>query len=266
MFDEPDDPSERPDERPNDPSQRAREKADEFRMHAELAAVFEACRKFDARLRPGLDADRARDVQRTIARLEKAKTPDSPVLPPPAADDAARLLTLPDNGGPSTNDYHLSRRPGEVMIVRWLASEQVETFYARAQAHFDAAMGGFREDERQSLGWKGDPQTLAYLAALDKADVRMADRYLRDPIRQHKLFVLSTQAVDEMDILHLCDYVMGVDAAAVVGPASAPPDEDPTERDRAWFFKLFSLRGVTDGGKERMCFFTYLQKADDNDW
>ena len=47
----------------------------------------------------------------------------------------------------------------------------------------------------------------------------------------------------------------------IVGPASAPP-EAPTERDLAWFFKLFSLRGQRDG-VEQMCFFTYLQKTDD---
>ena len=47
----------------------------------------------------------------------------------------------------------------------------------------------------------------------------------------------------------------------IVGRASAPPEE-PTESDRAWFFKLFSLRGMIDG-IERMCFFTYLQKAED---
>jgi hypothetical protein len=64
-----------------------------------------------------------------------------------------------------------------------------------------------------------------------------------------------------MDILHLCDYVMGVPAGEVVGPASAPPDE-PTERDRAWFFKLFCLRGMK-GDVEQMCFFTYLQKSDE---
>jgi hypothetical protein len=54
---------------------------------------------------------------------------------------------------------------------------------------------------------------------------------------------------------------MGVPAVEVVGRASAPPDE-PSERDLAWFFKLFSLRGVVDG-TEQMCFFTFLQKSDD---
>ena len=44
---------------------------------------------------------------------------------------------------------------------------------------------------------------------------------------------------------------------------SAPPEDQPTESDRAWFFKLFSLRCVVEG-EERMCFFTYLQKSDDS--
>jgi hypothetical protein len=78
------------------------------------------------------------------------------------------------------------------------------------------------------------------------------------------LFVLSTQTADEMDILHLADVLMGVDAANIVGSASAPGDA-PTELDRAWFFKLFSLRGVTRG-VERMCFFTFMQKANDDGW
>ena len=261
MFDE---PSESPAERPLDPADRAREKADEFRMHAELAAVFEGCRKFDAQLVAGLDPEIARDVQRGVGRLEKAKSPDSPVLPPPVAADAAALLNLPDTRGLSTNDYHIHRRPGEVMIVRWLAGEQVETYYERLQAHFDAALEGFKEDERQAHEWKQDAKTQAYLAALDAIEVRMAERYLREPIRKHNLYVLSTQAADELNILHLSDYIMGVPAADIVGAASAPPEE-PTERDLAWFFKLFSLRGMIEA-TERMCFFTYLQKSDDGGW
>src|SRR5207248_2105087 len=132
-------------------------------------------------------------------------------------------------------------------------------------AHFDAALHQFREEERQSLGWKQDPQTLKYLDALDKIDVRMADRYLREMIRKQRVFVLSDQTADEIDIVHLCDYVMGVPPAEIVGKASAPPEDAATERDRAWFFKLFALRGVVDE-VERMCFFAYLQKADDGAW
>lgn len=265
MYEEPEDPEDREarrDETPADPAKRAAEKADEFRMHAELAAVFEAPRKFDAELRTGLDSQLARELQRTVAKLEKAKQPDSPVLPEPAMADARDLLKLSESRGFTTGDYHIHRRPGEVMIVRWLAGDEVETFYERFQAHFDVAMEDLREEERSTHAWKQDPKTQAYLKALDGLEVKTADRYLRDIIRQHRLFVLSTLAVDEMDIQHLANHLMGVPAEAIVGAASAPPEEDPTERDRAWFFKLFSLRGIVEN-VERMCFFTYMQKTED---
>ncbi len=258
MFDE---PSEGPAEHHLSPTDRAKEKADEFRMHAELAAVFEACRKFDARIIPGLDPELARDMQRSFGRLEKSKSPDSPVLPEPSAAEAARLLNLPKTRQLSTNNYHVHRRPGEVMIVRWLEGEEVEMFYQRLQAHFDAALAGCREDQRQAHEWKQDPHTQAFLAALDAVEVKMADRYLREVIRKHKIFVLSTQSADEMNIAYLSDYVMEVWVADIVGPTSAPPDE-PTEQDLAWFFKLYSLRGMGEGA-EQMCFFTYLQKSDE---
>ncbi len=258
MFDE---PQENPSQRIVSPADRAREKSDEFRMHAELAAVFEACRKFDAQIRPKLNPQIARDIQRSMGKLEKSKSADSPILPLASLPDALTLLKMPDDDQLSTNDYHIHRRPGEVMIVRWLIGEQVETFYQRLQAHFDAALDGYKEDQRQSHQWKHDAQATAYLAALDAIEIKMADRYLRGPIRTHRLAVLSTQSADEMNIAHLCDYIMGVPAAEVVGPASAPPP-DPTERDLAWFFKLFSLRGFDDK-VERMCFFTFLQKSDD---
>ena len=236
-------------------------------MYAELFAVFEGPRKFEAGLRSGLDMQIARDVQRSMSRLEKAKSPDSPVLPPPSAEEAATTLNLATARNLATNDYHIHRRPGEVMIVRWLEGDQVQIFYDRLQAHFDAAMTGYREDERQSQEWKQDPETLKYLTALDAIDLKMADRYLRDAIRQHKIFVLSTQTADEMNIAFLTDQIMGVSPADLVGTAAAPADA-PTERDLAWFFKLFSLRGIV-GETERMCFFTYLQKSDDSsdsDW
>lgn len=264
MFEE---PKEDPAERSFNPADRARDKTDEFRMHAELAAVFEASRKFDAQILPGLDPQLARDIQRTIGRLEKTKSPDSPVLPEPSTVDAADLLNFSNAHDLSTNDYHIHRRPGEVMIVRWLHGEQVDTFYERLQAHFDAAMTGYKEDEHQAHEWKQDPKTLAYFAALDAVDVKMAERYLRDVIRKHNLFILSTQSADEMNIAYLSNDIMGTSAADIVGTASAPP-EAPTERDLAWFFKLFSLRGINEG-IEQMCFFTYLQKLDesaDNDW
>ncbi len=259
MFDE---PTESPQEHSSDPARRALEKADEFRTHAERAAVFEGSRKFDAQILPKLDAGIARDVQRTMGMLEKAKLPDLPVISPEAAGDAARILDLWREKNLSTNDYHIHRRPGEATIVRWLEGEQVETFYERLQAHFDAAMIGFKEDERQSRGWKQDAGDKAYLEALDKIEVKLLERYLRDPIRQHKLFVLSTQSADEIDILYLADYLMSVSPSEIVGEASAPPADDPSEQDRAWFFKLFALRGMKDD-VEQMCFFTFLQKSDE---
>jgi hypothetical protein len=257
MFDE---PNEGPSERPIKPEDAAREKLDHFRMHAEFCAVYEGCRKFDAEIHPNLNADIARDIQRTIGRLEKSRMQDTPVIEDKSSEDAARILKPPD--GLTTNDYHIHRRPGEVMMVRWLEGEQVESFYTRLQAHFDAALNGFRQEERQSKEWKQDPATLKYLEALDAIDVKMHERYLRELIKLHRIFVLSTQATDELDILHLTDFVMGVEPATIVGAQSAPPEDAPTEQDRAWFFKLFSLRGMSET-VERMCFFTYLQKTEE---
>jgi len=147
MLEEPD---EAPTEHPVDPLTRAREKFDEFRMHAELAAVFEGRRKFDAEILPNLDANLAREIQRTIGRLEKSRSPEHPILPPQSASDAIALLNFPQTRDLSTNDYHLHRRPGEVMIVRWLAGDEVEPFYGPFQANFNAALNQNRKEERQS--------------------------------------------------------------------------------------------------------------------
>ena len=259
MYDE---PEERRSESAADPAVRAREKADEMTLHAELAAVFEGPRKFDAEVLADLDAGPAREVQQTVGRLEKSKGDQTPILPPASAAEAAALLDLPTARDLTRGDYHVHRRPGEAMIVRWLAGEGVDAFYERFQAHFDAAFNAFRDDERSSNEWRGDEATLAYLDALDKIDRKIEGHYLREPLRKHPVFALSTLTVDEMDILHLCDGLMGVPASAVVGRHSAPPADDPSDRDRAWFFKLFSLRGGR-AGAERMCFFTFLQKAGD---
>src|SRR5439155_10510916 len=70
MFDE---PTENPESRPLDPAQRAKEKSDEFRMHAELAATFEGVRKWDARIVPSLDPQITPDAQKTIGKLEKSR-------------------------------------------------------------------------------------------------------------------------------------------------------------------------------------------------
>src|SRR3954469_4755211 len=138
--DQPQDEDDRPD-RPRDAATQAREKSDEFRMHAELCAVFEGPRKFDAELHAGLDSDRARDMQKKIAKLEKSRMAETPAIVPDSAADAAELLNLPATRELSTGDYHIRRRPGEVMVFRWLAGEeQVDAFYHRLQAHFDAAL------------------------------------------------------------------------------------------------------------------------------
>ena len=252
----------KPADRARDPAAAAREQSDGYRLHAEIAAVFEGPRKYDAAITPGLDPDLARDLQRTVGRLGNGIIKDGPVLTGPAAADANRLLQLPTARGLAVNDYHVHRRPGEVMVVRWLAgADQTDAFYDRLQAHYDAAMDAHKEDERQAYGWRQDPVATAYRAALDGLTVDMPDRYLRDVVRRGKATVMSTLAADEMNIAYLCDHVMGVTVADVVGRAAAPP-ADPKDRDLAWYFKLFSLRGPG----ERMCFFTFLQKSDDNDW
>ena len=132
------------------------------------------------------------------------------------------------------------------------------------QAHFDAAFIGYKEDERQAHEWKQSIAAKEYMAELDKIEVKMADRYLREAVQKLGVFVLNTQTADEINIAWLCDQIMSVPIADLVGRASAPRDtgEEPSEQDLAWFFKLFSLRGVIDG-EERMCFFVFLQKAED---
>ena len=211
------DPESEPTEQANKPADRAREHADRFRMHAELAAVFEAPRKFDAQIEPHLDAEMARDIQRTIGKLEKSRDADSPLIPEPSVADAKRILIFPQAHSLSTSDYHIHRRPGEVMIMRWLSGDEVGTFYERLQAHFDAALNAFRDDERTSKEWKQDGETGDYLDALSKIEVKMAERYLRTIIEQHRVFLLTTQTADEMNINYLTETVMGVPAADVVG-------------------------------------------------
>lgn len=248
-----------------DPKTRAEEKVVEFRMHAELAAVFEGVRKFDARLRTDFDGDLARQIQRTVGRLEKAKLPSTPVINPESSEAAAGLLKMPETHGLTTMDYYVHHRPGETMIVRWLAGDEVQTYYERLQAHFDATLEGFIEEQRSAHAWKQDEKTNAFLDELDKLDVKLEERYLREPIRQHGLFVMSIQTADELNIAFLADFIMQVPVEELVGRHSAPPEDMPSEKDLAWYFKMFLLRGVVDG-VERMCFFAYLQKTDDTPW
>jgi hypothetical protein len=271
MFDDDDAPRSKP---TRDPQVRALEKIEEFRMHAELAAVFEAPRKFGAAVLTDLPTAVSRDLQLTLARLDKARAnlgqliPPAPLASPAASEpatplasaEAMRLLTMPETEDLSTGDYHLCRRPGEVTIARWVVGDEVDTFYTRLQAHFDVALEGHKDDERQDNAWKNDPDVLSYLDALEKNPVNLAEVYLRPQVRQHGVFAINTQTADEINIEYLADYLMGVAPADVVGDESAPP-EAPTESDLAWYFKLFLLRGIRDG-TERALFFTFLQKTD----
>jgi hypothetical protein len=262
MFEDDERRDELPDEKPQSPEAMAGEKADEFRMHAELAAVFEGHRKFAAEMLPGLKPDFARGLQKSFGQMEKAKVPEHPVLVADQAIAEAKLvLGFAAENDLTTNDYHIHRRPGEVMILRWLGGEQIETFYERMQAHFDAALEGHKEDEREAHAWKKDAKKTAYLEALEKIQLKMSERYLRDVIRQHNLFVLSSQMTFELNIAYLCNTIMGIPTEQLVGEPSAPPS-DPADSDLAWFFKLFSLRGMREK-EERMCFFTFLQKSDE---
>ena len=274
MYEDPDDADDTGEapkpKRSADPATAAREQVDQLRLHAELAAVFEGTRKFDAHVRPNLDPDLARDVQRTMGKLGTGIIRDGPLLKGDAAADAARVLALPDTPAISTNDYHVHRRPGEVMVVRWLAgAEQVDPFYQRLQAHFDAAFDAHKEDERQANGWRQDAAATAYRDALDAVTVDMPARYLRPQVKAGRATVMWTMTLDEMSIAFLCDGIMGVSPAEVVGRRDAPPtDRQPTDADLTWYFKLFALRGPGPGkDDERMCFFTYLQKSSgDDDW
>src|SRR5689334_767174 len=112
MFDE---PEEKPEPHPIDPVQRAKEKTDELRVHAELVAVFEGIRKFDAQVRAGLDPQIARDAQKTMGKLDRMKVPDAPVINEEGMPQAASLLDVPTTHDLSTNDYHVYHRPGETM-------------------------------------------------------------------------------------------------------------------------------------------------------
>lgn len=263
MYDDDDD--NRKGEEASTGDDRAKEKAESLRQHAELAAIFEGPRKFDAELHD-LAASLARDVQQRLAKLAKAKQAGShqlgAILPPELFDEAAHLLDLHETEDLPTGDYHVYRRPGEVMILRWLASDvEVASFYERMQAHFDAGLEGAIEDE-EGNAWKNDERTNAYRAALEKLKLDTAERYLREPMRKHDLFVLNTLSADAINILFLTDTLMGIGPATVVGDAFSPPD-DPSESDLSWFFKLFSLRGSVDKA-EKMLFFAFLQKTDDD--
>lgn len=256
MFDEPD---QRRDDTASDPKKRLDEKLAELRMLAELAAIFEGPRKFRSKLLPTLAIEHAREIQRAVAVLERRKKPGVPILPPDEWTDAEALLKRIAELLPSPGDYHLHRRPGEVMLVRWLDEQQAGSFYERMQAHFDTMLQQVREDERQALGWKQDPAMQRYLDALETASSRMEDYYLRMPIRSGA-WALSTISTDDMNILFLADQLMGVEPSALVGTAAAPADPFDEEQ-LGWYMRLFSLRGLVQKS-ERVLFFVFLQRSE----
>jgi len=111
MFDEPeDDPSSVPATRRS-----ARKNPTSSACTRNWPPFFEGNRKFDAEILSRLDAEVAREVQRTMARLEKSKSADSPDRAGAIAADAADLLNFPRTRDLSTNNYHIHRRPAK----RW---------------------------------------------------------------------------------------------------------------------------------------------------
>lgn len=257
-----DDPEERRDDKASAPDIRLKEKLDELRVHADLCAIFEGTRKFDAQVKTDVDTGLIRDVQQIVAKLEKSKKPGKPFLTPARALGATSLFESLEEQGVSTGDYHVYRRPGEVMIVRWIKGEQVDTFYKRLQAHMDVAIKQTREDDRQALAWKNDPATNEYLEKLDEAELNMQKWWMRDLLRDHELATVRTQTADEINISYIADFIMGVGAAALVGEEFAPP-MSADDAELAWFFKLFALCG-SKNGLEHIVFFVFLQKTDED--
>lgn len=253
------------DESPAQPTQRARERIDEIRMYAELGAIYEATHKFDADILP-LSGNDARDFQQAVAKLARQKVENSSLIQPQATADALGLLKRAIELG--TNDYHLARKPGEVILLRSLQGPEVDQFYDRMEAHLKAGIEGLREDEEQALAWKDDPDTRAYLKALADPVDPMATRYARPIVQQHPVAILSTWTADEISISYLVESIMQRNISDVVDPSNIPED-GMDESQLAWFFRLFSLRAApldpdTKQRTEHMLFFTFLQKTDDD--
>lgn len=257
-----DDPEERKDDNAGAPEARLKEKLDQLRIHADLCAIFEGTRKFDAQVKTDVDANLIRDVQQIIAKLDKSKKPGKPFLTPARALGATTLFESLEEQGVTTSDYHVYRRPGEVMIVRWIKGEEVATFYKRLQAHMDVAIKQTREDERQALAWKNEPATNEYLDKLDEAELDMQKWWMRDLLRDHELATVRTQTADEINISYIADFIMGVGPGALVGEEFAP-GSGADDAELAWFFKLFALCGTREN-VEHIVFFVFLQKTDDD--
>ena len=269
MFD--DDADEAPARR-TDPEQAARDKLEELRMYAELAAVFEGPRKFDHDLRRDLPSDLAQRLQRGMLTLERARPNQVQILPDEQVPLARELLSANDPAGLTCGDYHACVRPGQVVMARWIRGEDFDVFHERLLAHFDAMLAGHIEDEESARAWQGDPSLPKYLESLEKFKPNLADRYLVAFVRSGRVpACLSTHTADELNIAFLAETVMGLSVPEVVGPqaGAATSDEDdddayPDESALAWYFKLYLLRGTVER-VPTACFFAFLQKTS-NEW
>lgn len=253
--------------RRTDPEQAAKDKLEELRMYAELAAVFEGPRKFDHAFRRDLPLDLAQRLQRGLLTLERDRPDQRQILPDEHIPLARQLLSANDAARLTYGDYHASVRPGQVLIARWIHGGDFVTFHDRLSAHFDAMLAGHIEDEESARRWTGDPTLPKYLQSLEKHKFNIAERYLLPFIQGGALpACLSTHTADELNIAFLAETVMGLSVAEVVGQQadSARFDDDawPDESDLAWYFKLFLLRGRVEQ-LPTACFFAFLQKTRD---
>jgi hypothetical protein len=250
------------DDQTSQPKQRLAQTLAALKQHAEFAAMYEGPRKFGDAVRPDLDAELARSIQQRVAKVA-SKIGPGPLVNASQQTLARELLRLHTAEGLAPRDYFIYRRPGEVMMVRWLAGDDVSTYHQRMQAHFDVALKQTQADEREKLAWRNDEKDNAYLELLDEATFEMSHYTAREIVTRSKMAVMSSLMADAVHIGFLCEQVMGVSAAEVVGAAFSPP-ADAGDEEVSWFYRHFSLRGVLDE-VEAVMNFTFLQKTSD-DW
>src|SRR5438046_7631163 len=100
------------------------------------------------------------------------------------------------------------------------------------QAHFDVAMEDFKEEQKQAHGWKQDEKTAGFLKALEGVEVKMEERYLREIIKKHKVFVLSTLAADQRSEEHTSELQSLTKLVCRLVLATKQGDE-PSEEEQA---------------------------------
>lgn len=300
MFDDPDDASQ---SRRVGPEQAAAEKLEELRMYAELAAVFEGTARFGHAVRHDLPARVARQLQRGMVTLERARDGSVQLIPPEQVPLAHELLRLHRLEQLTLCDYHGCGESGELHIARWVAGSDFDTVFERLQAHFESMLEGHIEEEREARGWRGDPYVSAYLAALERLKPDLPTRYLLPYLRSGAVpACLSTHTVDNLSVSFLCSTVMQIDAPVLFAPwhnmtaeeaaeyfadidddeviasmlklgrepGSEPDDLPPVDlsalTDPPWlshYFKLFLLRGMVDQSLVA-CFYAFFQLVIDD--